>query len=174
MQKVGWCPKRFELVVPRGNYRIRELQLLPEDIGDCPHSELFPLKGVFQIRNFKQRVQINSFCKLRGSKFSRNCSSVVEALWVYELALLISDRPDNVSSLLQIGNYKSLIQLTGAFYFFANRLEYYFELGRWLCQFIRNDRYFQNHSDHAQHIPLRKLAVERFDNLRLQLYNDQV
>ena len=52
-----------------------------------------------------------------------------QALWIFEIALLISDAPHQLSELQRIGNYNCLSPL-GHLGFFSNALEYYKELGR--------------------------------------------
>jgi len=55
------------------------------------------------------RVQLN---KTRNSsrKFTKNVSDLVEALWLFEIAVLICDKPSELSSLLKSGNYQYLLE----------------------------------------------------------------
>jgi hypothetical protein len=55
------------------------------------------------------RVQLN---KTRKStrKFTKNVSDLVDALWLFEIAVLICDKPVELSSLLKSGNYQYLLE----------------------------------------------------------------
>lgn len=64
-------------------------------------------KGVYATKTNTFRVQLN--VKDVGSKFSRNVGSLEDALWLYEIKILASDRPKNIELQVRAGNYASLI-----------------------------------------------------------------
>lgn len=65
-----------------------------------------------------------------------------QALWVLEIALLISDAPALLSELQRIGNYNSLSSIGSHFGFFSSPLDYYIEMGRHILDFYDQVEYF--------------------------------
>ncbi len=43
-------------------------------------------------------------------RFSRYVSDYIEALWMYEVAILLSDRPKDLASQIENGNYAILLE----------------------------------------------------------------
>jgi hypothetical protein len=64
------------------------------------------------------------------------CSSLREAVWAYELMVVISKRPRSFFELQQSGNYHALMHLKGNFSFFSDRLDYFIHLNRWVYYFL--------------------------------------
>ena len=69
---------------------------------------------------FGYRVQLtvrksNSLNSPRSGqqKFSRNTSSVLDALWMYEIAILIHDAPRDLNTLISCGNFRGFLQEYG-------------------------------------------------------------
>ena len=72
-------------------------------------------KGVYTTRK-GFRVQLNVLINSDTEapyrrKFSRNCKEFVDALWLYEIAILISDCPQTLINLLQYGNFYSMASM---------------------------------------------------------------
>jgi hypothetical protein len=87
----------------------------------CGRSTKTITKGVYATQH-GFRVQLNmrpvlhSLSALHRSgcgniKFSRNCRQRLHALWLYEVVVLISDRPNSVEDLVARGNYVELQEL---------------------------------------------------------------
>lgn len=120
------------------------------------------LKGLEVLPNNRYRVQLNTFLSDK-KKLSRNTTSLyevrvdhyyvridvlisissIQALWVFEISLLISDEPKVLDRLLRDGNYSSLSALS-CLGFFRSPIEYYFELLRMLLVFFEHGLYFKN------------------------------
>ena len=66
-------------------------------------------KGISKTPGNTWRVQL----KLGNENgiFSRNLSSLEEALWIYELKVLISDEPRYIHEMCNRGNYDALLRL---------------------------------------------------------------
>ncbi len=61
---------------------------------------------------------------------------------MFEIGMLIADSPHRLSSMMSIGNYAGLCGLQGLpCRFFRNSIDYYIELGRWICKFAKSDPY---------------------------------
>lgn len=86
------------------------------------------------LSNYRYRVQLNTF-KSQKRKFSRNSNDLYEALWIFEVSLLISDAPLYLEYLQKIGNYTSLCKLPSHFAFFTSSFEYFLELGMHVAWF---------------------------------------
>jgi len=119
-------------------------------------SMLVPLKGIDVLSNGRYRVQLNTFLNGR-KKFSRNSTDLYEALWIFEIALLISDSPVMLSELQRIGNYNCLVSL-GYLGFFGSPREYYLELGRHILLFYDTVDFFNE--------DLIALAIHNYDALK--------
>jgi hypothetical protein len=55
------------------------------------------------------RVQLNK-TKNSSRKFTKNVNDIVDALWLFEIAVLICDKPIELSCLLKSGNYQYLLE----------------------------------------------------------------
>ena len=119
-------------------------------------SVLVALKGIDVLANGRYRVQLNTFLHGRR-KFSRNSTDLYEALWILEIALLISDAPRQLSELQRIGNFNCLAPL-GYLGFFATPREYYLELGRHILLFYDTLDFFSEE--------LIAIAIQVSDELR--------
>eukprot|EP01031_Cornospumella_fuschlensis_P029271 gene29271-35338_t len=64
-----------------------------------------PFKGLDIVGEHRYRVQLNTFQGLR-KKFSKNTKGAFEALWVYELSLLLSDAPQTLGQQRRMGNFQ--------------------------------------------------------------------
>jgi hypothetical protein len=158
----------------------REFMISGDDVDNLIVSIPIKLKGIYPRANFKFRVQINSFFP-DGGKISRNLSDLRKALWVYEILLMIGkdnlvESDNTLDKRLKTGNYSQLVQLSTAkrgaaggeaggeqqdFYFFANALEFFLELGRWLAYFAIIDTDVLS-SDFINQ------AVEKYNAMRLE------
>ena len=74
-------------------------------------------KGVSKTE-FGYRVQLNvpnpnktPAMTLKNRKFSRNAKTFAEALWLYEIAILISDSHCSLADMIDGGNYRSLYSM---------------------------------------------------------------
>lgn len=67
-------------------------------------------KGVYKTAS-GFRVQLNVGSPQSQRKFSRNAPVVHDALWLYEIAILMADSPHELSSMLNNGNYISMKSL---------------------------------------------------------------
>ena len=56
---------------------------------------------------------------------------LLEAIWLYECAVLMTDRPTELNYLLAWGNYRSISSLN----IISSEHEYYQQLGTWIKQF---------------------------------------
>lgn len=95
-------------------------------------SDPLSVKGVVALAPSRFRVQLNAFQNERR-KFSRNCSDLHEALWIFEVTLMVSDCPTSLDMQLRVGNFFSMRHLGRRFHIFSNSLEYYAELGTLLA-----------------------------------------
>jgi len=68
------------------------------------------------------RVQLNVKGPSAQRKFSRNVAKVHDALWLYEIAILLADLPQDLKSLLNNGNYVSM-----------KSLNVWIHISVWLC-----------------------------------------
>lgn len=73
------------------------------------------------------RVQLNK-TKNSTTKFTKNVQDLVEALWLFEIAVLICDRPKELGSLLKSGNYQYLLENN----YIRNSVEYKTKLGDYI------------------------------------------
>lgn len=80
------------------------------------------------------RVQLTKY-QSKSDKFSRNAHRFIDAVWLYECAVLMNDRPPELNSLLLSGNYSSIV----TFGVINDELEYYQELGKWINQFSKTN-----------------------------------
>lgn len=78
------------------------------------------------------RVQVTKY-QSKSDKFSRNAHHFLDAMWLYECAVLMNDRPKELNALLISGNYTSIV----SFGIITNELEYYQELGKWINKFTK-------------------------------------
>lgn len=69
----------------------------------------FAPKGISKTNSGNWRLQM----KLGREKrlYSRNLASLEEALWFYELKVLISDEPNFINIMITLGNYDALVRL---------------------------------------------------------------
>lgn len=69
----------------------------------------FAPKGISRTQTGKWRLQM----KIGGMKkiYSRNLASLEEALWYYELKVLISDEPKYINEMITLGNFDALVRL---------------------------------------------------------------
>lgn len=72
------------------------------------HIVLAP-KGVYKSSTNGYRVQLTTMTP--EGKFSRNAPTFEDAVWLYEIAILIFDGPETVDELLAKGNYESIASL---------------------------------------------------------------
>ena len=75
---------------------------------------VYPTSHGYRVQ-LNMRPVLNSLSQLHRSgngniKFSRNCREFREALWLYEVILLISDVPHSLEDLVSRGNYEELGQ----------------------------------------------------------------
>jgi hypothetical protein len=74
-------------------------------------TELIPApKGVYKTAS-GFRVQLNVGTHQSQRKFSRNAPLVHNALWLYEIAILMADSPQNLRLLLKNGNFLTMKSL---------------------------------------------------------------
>jgi hypothetical protein len=159
----------------------RDFMITGDDVDNLIVSIPIKLKGIYPRANFKFRVQINSFFP-DGGKISRNLSDLRKALWVYEILLMIGkdnlfESDNTLDKRLKAGNYSQLVQLstTGRgeggerqdFYYFANALEFFLELGRWLAYFAIIDTDVLS-SDFINQ------AVEKYNAMRLECSETEI
>ena len=104
------------------------------------------------------RVQLTKF-QSKSDKFSRNAHRLLEAVWLYECAVLINDHPVELNNLLVSGNYHSI----SSFNLVASEYEYYQELGKWIKQFSTSNLLRQDEA---------KVAVQIYDQLTFR-YKDK-
>ena len=97
------------------------------------------------------RVQVTKY-QSKSDKFSRNAHHFIDAMWLYECAVLMNDRPTELNALLISGNYTSIV----SFGLITNELEYYQELGKWINQFTKSNLL---KPDEAQ------ISIQVYDNL---------
>lgn len=97
------------------------------------------------------RVQLTKF-QSKSDKFSRNAHRLLEAIWLYECAVLINDRPIELNNLLVSGNYHSI----SSFNLISSEYEYYQELGKWIKQFSTSNLLRQDEA---------KVAVQVYDQM---------
>jgi hypothetical protein len=103
----------------------------------CLKGEITPLiNGRFQVKYYK-------FLRYKGY-YTVRCTTLREALWVYEMMAVIDKRPRSFSELQQVGNYDTLATLSDEFHFFSNPLDFFIQLLRWthycLWQFTSNSK----------------------------------
>lgn len=98
------------------------------------------LKGIDMLHNGKYRVQLNAFMTEK-KKYSKNSSSLYEAIWVFEMCLLISDNPKVLTEMLRIGNYQSIVSL-GHDGLFLSPHDYYLEFLRTIVSFAETSQIF--------------------------------
>lgn len=67
-------------------------------------------KGVYSTKTSSFRVQLNTN-NGSGSKYSKNVDDLHNALWLYEIKILSSDKPNFVGSQMENGNYDSLLMI---------------------------------------------------------------
>lgn len=65
-------------------------------------------KGIQLTQHRSFRVQLNK-TKNSSTKFTKNVDDFTEALWLFEIAVLICDQPTKLSTLLKSGNYDYLL-----------------------------------------------------------------
>ena len=75
-------------------------------------------KGVYPTKAGNYRVLLNTSSS--GVKYSKNVPGVVNALWLYEIKILISDSPISIDSQLDKGNYDSLKRISAC----ASHIDY--------------------------------------------------
>ena len=80
-------------------------------------------KGVYTTKTRTFRVQLN--LRERKCKFSRNVDTLQDALWLYEIKVLASDKPANIDNLLLKSNFESFVQLG----VLETKMEFYEKLG---------------------------------------------
>jgi hypothetical protein len=119
----------------------KDFIICEEDVVGLQRTASLPLKGLVPLNNFRFRVQVNSFMSERR-KFSRNCTNIIEALWIFEVCILISDAPANLDHMLMSGNFASLCQLRDIFFMFESPLQYFVALGRWVRYFFKKEDVF--------------------------------
>jgi hypothetical protein len=68
-------------------------------------------------------------------KVNKRIPSLRAALRAFEICQLVHYRPLGLNQMIKLGNYEGLKDLTGEFYLFSNRLEYFIDLGRWIGYF---------------------------------------
>jgi hypothetical protein len=119
-------------------------------------SEPISIKGVVSLASQRFRVQLNAF-QNEKKKFSRNCNDLHEALWIFEVTLLISDGPKSLEGQLKIGNYFPFCHLGHRFFVYSNPLEYFMELARQVTGFLHRAEVFPEDLIH--------LAVSYLDHM---------
>ena len=111
-----------------------------------------PLSGAAQHFLSQQEEAIQEYSELIRGQFNQlrmYCSPykpstlVLQALWIFEISLLISDQPKTLDRLLRDGNYSTLSALS-CLGFIRSPTEYYFELLRMLLLFYERGVYFKN------------------------------
>ena len=98
------------------------------------------LKGITLNESKTYRVQVKSF-ESGNKNFSRNTRNLYDAIWIYEIALLISDRPNIIASQLHSGNFISLRAL-GMYGFLFTPFDFFIEFIRQLKVFADTELYF--------------------------------
>lgn len=91
-------------------------------------------------------------------RFSRYIADYIEALWMYEVAILLSDRPKDLSTQMENGNYALLLEervVTGPD-------NYYMELGIHVSWFIHSDRNRDSIDANAERIQ----AIQAYDAMK--------
>ena len=106
--------------------RRKKTKFVESRYGGSLRSTVLP-KGVYQVKS-GFRIQLN---QIRGSsqKFSRNATSFVEAIWLFEIAMLMADKPKYLYLLQIAGNYSAILSMDIGV---TNSLQYYLELGNWI------------------------------------------
>lgn len=112
-----------------------------EEIPILEISDPISIKGVVALTSQRFRIQLNAFQNER-KKFSRNCNDLHEALWIFEVTLLISDGPKSLEGQLKIGNYFPLCHLGHRFLLYQTPLEYLVELCRQVTGFLHRAEVF--------------------------------
>jgi hypothetical protein len=76
--------------------------------ADADGEKVAAPKGVYSTGVGAYRVQLN---KSKGSsrKFSKNVPTFHDAVWMYEAAVLMADRPRDLQHLMSIGNYHCIL-----------------------------------------------------------------
>lgn len=128
---------------------------------EAQQTQPISMKGIVALETLRYRVQLNAF-QNEKKKFSRNSSDLHDALWIFEVTLLISDGPTTLDQQFRIGNYYALQRGLGRPFdvMFKTPLEYFCELGRQISVFYHTRRdVFPQH--------LINLAVQYFDNMKV-------
>jgi hypothetical protein len=90
-------------------------------------------KGIYKTpHGFRVQLNIDPIIDESGhqsasakrGKFSRNAKNFEDAMWVYEVAILISDCPSDVQTMLVRGNFESMLSMT----WFSSTTAYMFNL----------------------------------------------
>ena len=102
----------------------RRLIVAPKGIYKTPHGYRVQLNmestgGMKNASDAQASSQVNSVPNtttttnntVHKSKFSRNTKCFEEAVWLYEIAILISDSPDCAQKLLLTGNFESMLSM---------------------------------------------------------------
>jgi len=74
----------------------------------CAPSFKMHAKGIQVTQHRSFRVQLNK-TKNSSNKFTKNVNDFTEALWLFEIAVLICDQPTKLNTLLKSGNYDFLL-----------------------------------------------------------------
>ena len=69
-----------------------------------------PPKGIYSTKNGTFRIQI-SLDGLKKRKFSKNVDSLEQAMWLYEIKMLASDKPLKIENLILESNYNDFVLL---------------------------------------------------------------
>jgi hypothetical protein len=95
---------------------------------------ILPLSDPIFVKCITPETGFSFHVKTRKESFTFNkrVYSAREAFRVYEVCQLVFHQPLHLQRMIKLGNYEGLKELTGEFYLFSNRLEYFIDLDRWI------------------------------------------
>jgi hypothetical protein len=119
-------------------------------------------KGIQITPNGSYRVQLNK-AKNSTEKYTKNLYNPVEALWLFEIFVLVCDKPELLSGLLKSGNYQYLLENN----YIRDCHEYKHKLGEYILLLLQKKTLTYEQAEKAMAI---------FSNLIIddKCYNDQV
>ena len=107
------------------------------------------------------RVQLNK-TKNSSTKFTKNVSDLVDALWLFEIAVLICDKPKELNCLIKSGNYQYLLEHN----YIQNSIDYKSKLGDYILLL---------HTKKILKAQQAEIAVAIFSNLKIdeRFFNEE-